>query len=57
MKGRTTLTIAHRLTTVKNASRIIVLTKDGIAEEGTHRELIEKRGFYYELYSLYACEG
>ncbi len=53
-KGRTTLTIAHRLTTIKNAKRILVLTDDGIAEQGSHDELIAKKGMYYELYSLYA---
>lgn len=49
-KGRTTLTIAHRLTTVKNADRILVLTNDGIAEEGSHQELMEKGGIYASLY-------
>ena len=49
-KGRTTLTIAHRLTTVKNADRILVLTADGIAEEGTHDELIKADGIYASLY-------
>ncbi len=53
-KGRTTFTIAHRLTTVRNADRILVLTEDGIAEEGTHDELVEKDGIYAELYKLYA---
>ena len=52
-KGRTTFTIAHRLTTIKNASKIIVLTHDGIEEQGSHDELMEKRGLYYNLYSLY----
>lgn len=52
-KGRTTFTIAHRLTTIRNASRIIVLTKDGIKESGTHSELIAKGGEYAKLYSLY----
>ncbi len=52
-KGRTTFTIAHRLTTIKNATRIFVLTKDGIVEEGTHSELLEKGGEYAKLYSLY----
>ncbi|MBQ2932621.1 MAG: ABC transporter ATP-binding protein [Clostridia bacterium] len=52
-KGRTTFTIAHRLTTIKNATRIFVLTKDGIVEEGTHAELLEKGGEYAKLYSLY----
>ena len=54
-KGRTTFTIAHRLTTIKNADRILVLTKNGIEESGTHKELIEKDGIYAELYKLYAA--
>ena len=53
-KGRTTFTIAHRLTTIKNADRILVLTENGIEESGTHQELIEKGGIYSELYKLYA---
>ena len=53
-KGRTTFTIAHRLTTIKNADRILVLTENGIEESGTHRELISKGGIYSELYKLYA---
>ena len=52
-RGRTTLTIAHRLTTIINASRILVLTEDGIAEQGTHRELIEKNGLYASMYKMY----
>ena len=54
MHGRTTLTIAHRLTTIRNASEIIVLTENGIEEKGTHAELIAKNGLYSELYSLYS---
>ncbi len=52
-KNRTTITIAHRLTTIKNADRIIVLTENGIAEEGNHKQLLEKRGLYSELYGMY----
>lgn len=52
-KGRTTITVAHRLTTIRNADRIFVITKDGIAEEGTHDELISKQGIYSGLYSAY----
>ncbi len=49
-KNRTTFVIAHRLTTIRNAERIIVLTEDGIAESGTHKELMEKQGIYSSLY-------
>lgn len=49
--GRTTLTIAHRLTTIKNSDNIIYLDKNGIQEEGTHEELIEKKGKYEKLYN------
>ena len=52
--GRTVLTIAHRLTTIKNSDKILVLTDKGIEEEGTHKELIEKGGIYSHLYSMYA---
>ena len=52
-KGRTVFTIAHRLTTIKNAKTIIVLTEDGIAEQGSHTELLEKGGIYKSLYELY----
>lgn len=52
-KGRTTLTIAHRLTTIRGASEILVLTQDGIAEQGTHKELMAQQGVYRELYAMY----
>ncbi|WP_144467263.1 ABC transporter ATP-binding protein [Bacillus toyonensis] len=48
--GRTTLVIAHRLATIKNADRIVVVNKDGIAEQGSHEELIERGGGYSRLY-------
>lgn len=51
--GRTTLVIAHRLTTIRNAQRILVLTEDGITESGSHDELMEKRGVYYQLYTTH----
>jgi ATP-binding cassette subfamily B protein len=51
-KNRTTLIIAHRLSTVINADEILVLGKNGIEERGTHLELMEKGGFYSELYNL-----
>ncbi len=50
-KNRTTFIIAHRLATIKNAKRIVVLTDRGIEEQGTHKDLIEKRGVYYNLYN------
>ncbi len=49
-QGRTTLVIAHRLATIRNADRILVVTEDGIAEQGTHRELLEKGGVYRGLH-------
>lgn len=52
--GRTTFTIAHRLTTIRNADRILVLTENGIEESGSHAELIDKGGIYSELYKLYS---
>ncbi|WP_312092993.1 ABC transporter ATP-binding protein [Aminipila sp.] len=52
-KGRTTLTIAHRLTTIRNADRIMVLTDNGIEEQGNHEELIKKNGIYGKLYQMY----
>ena len=52
-KGRTTITVAHRLTTVKNADKILVITKDGVAESGTHDELTAKGGIYSNMYTMY----
>lgn len=49
-KGRTTLIIAHRLSTIQNADRIIVLTEEGIVQEGTHNTLINSKGVYRNLY-------
>lgn len=49
--GRTTLTIAHRLTTIKNYDRILVLGSEGIVESGTHEELLAKQGVYYRLWN------
>lgn len=52
-KNRTTFVIAHRLTTIRNAQRILVLTENGIEEEGTHEELLEKKGVYEALYHMH----
>ena len=51
-EGRTVFTIAHRLTTIKNADTILVLTKNGIEEQGTHEELLQKDGIYAYLYKM-----
>ena len=48
--GRTTIVVAHRLSTIKNADEIIVLTGEGIQEKGDHDSLIAKNGLYKELY-------
>lgn len=50
-EGRTTLTIAHRLSSIKNSDRIVVLTEEGIMEEGSHDSLLEKKGIYYQFYT------
>ena len=50
-RGRTTLVVAHRLSTVRNADRILVLTEDGIAESGSHAQLLEEGGLYAALYN------
>ena len=48
-KGKTVVVVAHRLSTVRDADNIIVLDKGKIAEEGTHKELVERKGLYYRL--------
>lgn len=52
-QGRTTITVAHRLTTIKNADTILVITKDGIAESGNHEELVKQNGIYAKMYTMY----
>ena len=49
-KGRTTLIVAHRLSTIKNADEIVVLTENGIEERGTHKDLLKQEGMYSYLY-------
>ncbi|HEY5626803.1 MAG TPA: ABC transporter ATP-binding protein [Nitrospira sp.] len=56
MKGRTTVVIAHRLTTIQRADRILVLNKGCLAEVGTHHELMERKGLYHYLYTLRLTE-
>ena len=51
-KGRTTLTIAHRLSSIRNSDRILVLTDEGIVEEGNHDELMELQGIYHQFYRM-----
>ena len=51
-EGRTTITIAHRLSSIKNSDRILVLTEEGIMEEGNHEQLMEKEGIYYDFYTM-----
>ena len=51
MKGRTSFIIAHRLSTIKNADLILVMNHGDIVEQGSHKELLEKKGFYADLYN------
>ena len=51
-KDRTTITIAHRLSTIRNADEIIVINNEGIAERGTHRQLMERNGLYAHYYKM-----
>ena len=56
LKGRTSFIIAHRLSTIKNCDRILYISNKGIAEMGSHDELMEKKGLYYEMYTAQARE-
>ena len=51
MKGRTSFVVAHRLSTITNSDIILVMNKGNIIEQGTHEELLAKKGFYYNLYN------
>ena len=51
-KGRTCIVIAHRLSTVQNADKIVVINKGTIVEEGTHHELLSRKGAYFQLYNV-----
>lgn len=57
LKGKTAFIVAHRLSTIRNADRILYISNRGIAEEGTHEELMAKRGLYYELASCPAVRN
>ena len=50
MQGRTCFVIAHRLSTIKNADKILVVDDGNVVEQGTHQELMERKGYYYQLY-------
>ena len=50
MKGRTCLVIAHRLATIRHADRIVVMNAGQVAEVGTHKELMDRKGLYYKIY-------
>ncbi len=50
MQGRTSFVIAHRLSTIRDADKVVVINDGEIVEQGTHQQLLDKRGFYHHLY-------
>ena len=50
-KGKTSFIVAHRLSTIKNADKILVMKDGNVIEQGSHSELLDKKGFYYTLYN------
>ena len=52
LENRTSFVVAHRLSTIRNADKIIVIEKGRMIEAGTHEELLQKKGHYYQLYSM-----
>jgi ATP-binding cassette subfamily B protein len=56
MKGKTSIIIAHRISTIKNADKILVMDKGEIIEQGHHQDLMDKRGTYFELYEKQLLE-
>jgi ATP-binding cassette subfamily B protein len=51
MEGKTSFVVAHRLSTIKESDVILVMNKGNIVEQGTHQELLSRKGFYYNLYN------
>jgi ABC-type multidrug transport system fused ATPase/permease subunit len=57
MAGKTSIVVAHRLSTIKNAQRILVIDQGRVAEAGSHQELLAKKGVYYQLYNTAPAPG